>query len=901
MSLYALSKYICACALILFCILPSWGQKSRCHGKVQDESGVPMAGVRIILEGLYSDTTDSFGEFSIDIPRTIGIPSLKVIYPCYKIEKSTFNDLNNIDIILSKKCHILEGKVVSETQQPLANHRVQLRNFEPWLDTITNRKGEFRFILPASAPLSDALGFFVNNKAIEAKHIKFSEKQQKVTITYIAPPEKLPNKEASTENLLEQYYNELVKTIVFLDTAGKPLITDQKVHIEGFVYDIDKTGRIELKDNDIKFDCILFIEGHEILSRPYDPKNLILTVTAKPIKEILAIQEELRTSNDPLVKKVAEDVTKAINLLEVQKQKITEESAELTRRLESTEAKLRNAELTPEQAIKLRELIAILRDKIILNGIQLEKLQSENRRILDNIQNDLAKKQKTTDTLAIQITEIGRVNKALRFELTLAIVSLLLLVIASIYLIILSSRLRRQKNEIMAARKQLEENYIALDQKNKQIEKAYFNIKKLSEIGQNITSILTFTELNREMYKNVNSLIDAPIFGIGILNEFEEKIEFENFVENGEVVNYYAMSVENLDNFLALCLKSKQQIIINDIEKEYVKYFPDKPFYAKSTDPQSLIFLPLIIDNDAVGVVTFQNFKKNAYQEVEADILVSLTTYIAVAYDNSRAYEMVKAKNRQITDSIRYAQTIQRTILPDRQVIANSIPEHFILFKPKDIVSGDFYWFYQDPHHPNVCYIALADCTGHGVPGALMSMIGFNALQKSVDNQIIENTGEILDRMSAEVNRILKQDERMNTDGIDIVICRITKSTDETVFVQVSGARRPLYLIRKDRQILEEIKGERRSVGGIVKPGYHFSYSDLQLSKGDSLYLCSDGFADQNSREYTKFRSDFVKETLLKNSHLPMEAQYHELEKILSDALSFAEQRDDISIIGLKL
>ncbi len=897
-------KYLALYALLSFFILPVQAQKSRCHGVVQDEYGNKISGAKIILESIYTDTTDQYGEFSILISREVGTPTVKVIYPCHTVKKSIASDLDNIEVVIRKICHPLFGKVIDAAGKPLAAHRIQIKNLEPIRDTVTDSKGRFNFLLPAQAPISDALGFFVQGTPIAAKNLKFNANNTEVVVTYAngsLEVQKNPSNALPEPSELESQYNEAVKTIVLLDSAGKSLITNEKAHIDGYIYEIDKTGKIVIKENEVKFDCIFFVEGYEVVSRPYDPKTMTLTVTVKPIKEILAIQEELKSNKDPLVQKVAEDVSKTINLLEVQKQKLTEESQELTRRLEKTEAQLRDAEITPQQAIKLRELIAILRDKIIQNGVQLEKLQDENQRILNNMQQSINKSVEETRELIKEIDIKDKDNKTLRYELTIAIVSAVLLVIAAAYLVIFSSKLRKQRNEIALARKELEENYLALDQKNKEIQQAYFNIKKLSEIGQNITSILTFTELNKEMYKNVNSLIEAPIFGIGIVNEFEEKIEFEDFVENGEVNSYFAMSIENDDNFLALCFKHKRQIIVNDIEKEYAIYFPQKNGYAKSTDPQSLIFMPLIIDNQAVGVVTLQNFRKNAYINVDPNILVSLTTYIAVAFDNSRAYELVKAKNRQITDSIRYAQTIQTTILPDKELLNDIYSENFILFKPKDIVSGDYYWFYHSLENPDVSFIVLADCTGHGVPGAFMSMIGINALQKIVVAEKTTNTGQILDKMTLEVHKILRQDEKINTDGVDLVICRIENKGEGNFLLEVSGARRPLYIVRKGNRELEEIKGDRRSVGGIIKSGYNFSFTQRQLSKGDSLYLCTDGFADQNSRDFVKFRSDYLKEVLLENSTLPMLEQQKVLESLLANALQHAEQRDDISIIGIKL
>jgi len=265
--------------------------------------------------------------------------------------------------------------------------------------------------------------------------------------------------------------------------------------------------------------------------------------------------------------------------------------------------------------------------------------------------------------------------------------------------------------------------------------------------------------------------------------------------------------------------------------------------------------------------------------------------------DKNRVLDL---QNTKINESIRAAQTIQNAILPNDEVIASLFDDFFVLYKPKDIVSGDFYWVDKVE---NKVMIAAVDCTGHGVAGAFMSLIGNSLLDKIVEKLHIIEPATILNTFDHEIRATLNQEEGTEV-GMDIAFCILEKYKKMEFYdVTFAGAGRPLYFYSKQTEELQEIKGDRKSVGMIRKRKTDFEYTQtsIQLFKGDSIYLFSDGFADQNNPEKEKIGTSRFKELLRKNANLPMQEQKQLLEIFLADFQKSEDQRDDILVIGLQL
>lgn len=257
--------------------------------------------------------------------------------------------------------------------------------------------------------------------------------------------------------------------------------------------------------------------------------------------------------------------------------------------------------------------------------------------------------------------------------------------------------------------------------------------------------------------------------------------------------------------------------------------------------------------------------------------------------------KLLSEQNKDITDSIYYAQRIQQSILQTQEQLNHYFEKSFLLYKPKDIVSGDYYWFYEDTLYK---YIAVIDCTGHGVPGAMMSMVANSMFKEVFDNRKITNPSEILKALDEELEKTINknQDETFN-DGMDVALIRINKLTNELVF---SGALRSVLISRSNEII--ELKGNRYPIGyysGIEK---NFSNELFQLQKNDQVYLFTDGYNDQFGGEKNKkLNKTNFKDLLLTINDMSMDEQEAFLEYAFNNWKQDNDQTDDVLVIGIKI
>ncbi len=255
----------------------------------------------------------------------------------------------------------------------------------------------------------------------------------------------------------------------------------------------------------------------------------------------------------------------------------------------------------------------------------------------------------------------------------------------------------------------------------------------------------------------------------------------------------------------------------------------------------------------------------------------------------------IQVKNKSITDNITYAKRIQSAILPDIQLIYKTLEDSFILYLPKDIVSGDFYAFTEKN---NKVLIIAGDCTGHGVSGALMSMIGSSLLNQIIIEKGVDEPAMILNQLNSAVIETFRQGENESNDGMDVSICSIDLSTNT---LQFSGANRPLWLVRNG--VLEVYKPDKFPIGGLqAARDRRFSNTTVQLQKGDAIYIFTDGYSDQFGGEHNKkLMSARFKELLLSINHLGMREQEEYLKNYFENWKGSAEQVDDVLVIGVRI
>lgn len=255
----------------------------------------------------------------------------------------------------------------------------------------------------------------------------------------------------------------------------------------------------------------------------------------------------------------------------------------------------------------------------------------------------------------------------------------------------------------------------------------------------------------------------------------------------------------------------------------------------------------------------------------------------------------VHQQNRKIKESIQYAKRIQSAILPNSRLIHRILPDSFILYKPRDVVSGDFPWFAQVK---NDIFMAVVDCTGHGVPGALLSLVAYFLLNDIVRSRKITEPSKILDLLDEGVSTTLRSDDDAGTkDGMDISLCKINVEQREVVY---AGAHRPLYIMR--RGTLEEIKGDKFPIGGgIFKNQTSFTSNKIKLDPGDSIYFCSDGYADQfGGPKGRKFGASQFRELIRKVHAMPMNEAMAVFEDQWETWKGGQKQTDDVLLVGVK-
>lgn len=451
-----------------------------------------------------------------------------------------------------------------------------------------------------------------------------------------------------------------------------------------------------------------------------------------------------------------------------------------------------------------------------------------------------------------------------------------------------------------------------VNERTREIEQAYQNTKLMGQISKDIAASLEVESIISSVYENINSLMDATCFGVGIYDPEKQRISMPGFIERGEKMEEFGYELSD-DRLATYCFNHGKEIIISNYFEEYSQYIKSVQKPVSGQDSTSIIYIPLYLKDKIVGLLTVQSFEENAYSDYHLDILRNIGTTIAAALENARLYEsmedkvkertaelveqkeIIEEKNKHITDSIIYAKRIQDATLPSIGKVRNFLDDSFVLFKPKDIVSGDFYWIEEAG---DTILFSVVDCTGHGVPGAFLSLIGHNSLNQIVNELGIYEPADILYELDKIVYRTLQNNlEKTNIkDGMDMSIVAYNKNTKEITF---SGAFNPLYLVIDGE--LTEIKGDKIAIGsGQTEKAYR--NHKIQLKEGDCIYLFSDGYADQfGGPKGKKFKYSKFKELLIEYHDQPMMRQHDILDMTIEDWQGDLEQLDDVCVIGMRV
>ena len=332
-------------------------------------------------------------------------------------------------------------------------------------------------------------------------------------------------------------------------------------------------------------------------------------------------------------------------------------------------------------------------------------------------------------------------------------------------------------------------------------------------------------------------------------------------------------------------VKTEMQFVHNQEKLEIEKEQEKKEIIAKAKhELQEAIIIAILVGLLIIIVffiLLFQRFKKEKYQKLKIE----------------KQRDEIKVKNTEIIDSITYAERIQKAIMKIEENESKKLPQHFILFKPKDIVSGDFYWVKEIN---GMLYLAVADCTGHGVPGALMSMLGISLLNDILNDNHGISPGDLLTQLRARIIIELNQseDEQASKDGMDISLIKLDLQNGQADW---AGANNPLWIVRKNDDNIEEIKPNKEPISYYAEMN-EFANNSIQLNKGDSFYLFSDGYPDQfGGFKGKKLKYKAFKNLIVMNAGEEMEMQKRLLSTFFENWKGDFEQIDDICVFGVKV
>lgn len=311
--------------------------------------------------------------------------------------------------------------------------------------------------------------------------------------------------------------------------------------------------------------------------------------------------------------------------------------------------------------------------------------------------------------------------------------------------------------------------------------------------------------------------------------------------------------------------------------------------YPINTVLRSLFIEGIVTHIKNNGKTKFDMLVEEKTREIKEESRKISQRSIEIKEESRRIFE----KNKEINDSIKYAKSLQNSVLPPISKIKKYLEQYFIFFKPKDIIGGDFYWFEEKDDY---LYFSVSDCTGHGVPGGMVSLICSSALNKSLNELHITSTNGILDKTRDIVVDTFNRNGEDINDGMDMALCKLDIENNKLYF---SGANRPLWIVRDG--ILIEYKSDKQPVGRYFesKP---FTCNEIDLFKNDMIYLSSDGYGDQFGGDRdSKFKTAKFKQILIDYSVLNMIDQSNRIEKSFLDWKGETDQTDDICVFGVRI
>ncbi|TND06560.1 MAG: Signal transduction histidine kinase [Bacteroidetes bacterium] len=405
--------------------------------------------------------------------------------------------------------------------------------------------------------------------------------------------------------------------------------------------------------------------------------------------------------------------------------------------------------------------------------------------------------------------------------------------------------------------------------------------------------------------QNMQEMTQSALYNLARRISYCNRLSMAIFDHSRGMADLYYIDMDNknemvqkeyaLGDFRSLpYLRENKHMLVHDLEVEEILSGTDSENLSYGV--RSYLIMPLYSQNELIGSINLGSSKTHAITDDDVQLVREVSDSMAIAVQQRRYQEIIMQKNKDISDSINYAQRIQEAILLPGDMLKQELNDAFVFYQPKDVLSGDFYWVEK---WDKLTYVAVADCTGHGVPGALLSLMGNNLLYQSVQERHLNRPAAVLDYINTGIQKTLNQFKTAGEmlDGMDIALCIFDHEHNRLFY---SGAVNPLWIVRDG--VIIEVRGDRYSIGSYSETPFRFSNHEVELKAGDMIYLFSDGFADQfGGPNFKKYSYARLRDLLTRHAHLSTEEQ----KKIVEDAFvnwrNGNTQTDDVCVVGIKV
>ena len=682
---------------------------------------------------------------------------------------------------------------------------------------------------------------------------------------------------------VNNHYNEELEQLYSIAVANKSLLmTDHAPSDKYFMINLLLEGtekQYEINAENAQFADITFSEK---MSNQGGSTLDLREMYVKKEKELKVKEERLQIQKAQLDEKEAELKRQVEENLV-----ITEQNKQLADQLNKTEEEI---EVQKTKAAILMDQVRNQEAKLAQNKLKLAEQESE----IDNKQQQIESSNKELKDKENQLSEreekikeqestikVRNTNINQNTTIITGIIIFIGVIVFLIVLIVRAMRLRKLANIALKKKNsELMRQTEEINNQAKELEKVNVELEKLSIVAGKTQNAIVIMDRNG-YFEWVNA---------GFTRSYGYTLQLLRNERDENIVN--VSSNKSIRNILFKCVSNKQTIVFESLAETR---------YGKKVASQTTLS-PILNDKGEVIQLVAIYSDINKLKEQEAAIRSQNEELLQQKNTLEVQKNQIEEQNKHIKASIYYAQTIQKTILPPVEQIEKYF-ECFILFRPKDIVSGDFYWFSeaQDDGH-SYQFIGDLDCTGHGVPGAFMSLIGNRILNEVINVRKTYSPRDIMDQLNKNVIKALKQDQSTNNDGMDTCFCRIEKIGVNDYSVTFCGAKRPLYYFSSTEEDVKMLKGDRKSIGGTQQKrgNIEFTNQEVIMHSGDIMYLSSDGIIDQNDADRKRFGTDNFLAMLKKYRNEPMSRQGEYFAMTFDNYRKSEEQRDDISVIGIK-